>query len=147
MTRRPALDKSSVLPFRAERTGERIFVRELAKFLRVHGAEMLRVAKRMRVYHPGSVYREWAWVTPLGAMRLIAYFRAKQEATYETGSKKRFHERLEVLRRHRQKKLARRAAGRDAEPQRGRAQSDRAAGEAVAETPAVSGNDCPTARR
>lgn len=147
MARRPALDKSSVLPLRAERTGERIYLIDLMKFLRVSCGEMRRVAKRMRVYHPGAVWREPAWVTPLGAMRLIAYFRAKQEATYETGAGKRFYERLEALRRHRQKKLARRAAGRDAEPQRGRAQSDRAAGEAVAETPAVSDNDCPTARR
>lgn len=143
MARPAVLDQRSVLNIRYRRSLERIYFKDLAKFLDCGGGRLRRWAKRNKLWHPGDVRREPDWVTPLGAMRIIAHIRAWQQQVYEGGY--RYHERQDYHRAWKKKALAKRRAGTDAEPQRrGRVE---AVGEAVAETPAVSDNGCPTARR
>ena len=135
MARPAVLDQSSVLNIRVPRSKERIYLKDLSKYLGCGTGLLRRYAKRHHFWHAGDVVREPEWVTVRGAMQLIAWARARQEVEGYQGRS--YHERREYQRAWR-KRLANSRAGTDAEPQRGRAQSIRAVGEAVAETPAVS---------
>ncbi len=141
MARPAVLDQRSVLTFRAPRARERIYLKDLSKFLDCGTARLRRWAKRNGIWHAGDVVREPEWVTPQGAMRIIAHIRAWQQRVYESGH--RYHERQDYYRARRgqrrpsgAKGLANLSAGTDAEPQL--RDVGGAVGEAVAETPAVS---------
>lgn len=136
MARRPALDERLVVNIRPAWNGEHIYLRDLARFLAVHRGHVHKLAKRLGLWRAGATFRDPDWVTPYGAMRLIAHIRASQQARYEKGE--RVHEEQARDRAWKKKKLAKLRAGTDAEPQlRGGAT---AVGEAVAETPVVSGS-------
>ena len=114
MARRPAPDKSSALYVRAAPSRERIYVKDLAKYLDIRAMRILRFAKKHRLLHQ-ECYREPVWVTTLGAMRIIAHIRAWQQSTYETPGVDGFYSRKGGA-----KRLANPSAGTDAEPQRGK---------------------------
>lgn len=142
MARPAVLDQRSVLSFRAPSARERVYLKDLSKFLNCGTGRLRKWAKRNRIWHPGDVYREPEWVTAAGAMKIIAHIRAWQEQHYGRGQRP-FHERQDYLRkympaRREAKRIANLGAEADAEPQRGLADDSGAAGEAVAETPAVS---------
>lgn len=70
------------------RTEERIFVKDLAEYLHVNPRKLMQRANKqdlLRWVHVGIAPRYLAYVTPHGAMRLIAYVRAIQGAAYQTG--------------------------------------------------------------
>lgn len=89
MARRPTPDKGSPLYVRAAPSKERIYVTDLAKHLDVRATRILRFGRKHRLLHK-DCYREPVWMTPLGAMRAIAYIRAWQQSTYETPGAARF---------------------------------------------------------
>jgi hypothetical protein len=118
MARRPAPDKDSVLFVRAAPSRERIYVKDLAKYLDIRATRILRYARKHRLLHQ-ECYREPPHVTPLGAMRIILYIRAWQQSTYEPGGGRQHFEYKAWQRRRVAKKLANPGAATDAEPQRG----------------------------
>ena len=141
MSRPAVLDQRSVLSFRAPRARERIYLKDLSKFLHCGTGRLRRWAKANGIGHPGEVWREPVWVTAQGAMRIIAHIRAWQQRVYESGH--RYHERRDYHQARQgqrrlagAKRLANPSAGTDAEPQL--RDVGGAVGEAVAETPAVS---------
>lgn len=93
-----------MLTFRAPRTQERIYLKDLSKFLDTGTARIRKWAKKNRLWHAGDVKREPDWVTAQGAMRIIAHIRAWQEQHYQRGHRA-YHERLEYVRRHARKRL------------------------------------------
>jgi len=117
MARRPALDERLVLSSRPAWNGERIWLRDLARFLGARRGHVHKLAKKLGLWHAGATCRDPDWVTPYGAMRLIAHIRASQQARYEKGE--RVHEEQARDRAWKRKKLAKLRAGTDAEPQLG----------------------------
>jgi hypothetical protein len=98
------------------RTGERILLQDLGRFLGCRIGALRKLANKMGVFHKGAVHREPAWVTAHGARRLIADIRAQQQRAYERG--RRVHEENAYLRAYQRKRLAFSRAGTDAELQR-----------------------------
>jgi hypothetical protein len=82
MARHPVSDERSVLPsFLKGRNTGRIYLMELARFLRVQGRELRSFLRRRRLLH----FRVRAvngarvgWTTPHGVAAAIVHFRAKQ---------------------------------------------------------------------
>lgn len=88
MPRRPAADERLVVPPRSGATNERVYILDLAQFLRIQSGQIVRLAKRWGFYRY-KYYRPQlgpvAWVSPYGAMRIIAYIRACQGEMYLQG--------------------------------------------------------------
>lgn len=119
MARRPAPDKDSVLFIRAAPSRERIYVKDLAKYLDIRATRILRYARKHRLLHQ-ECYREPPHVSAQGAMRIILYIRAWQQSTYEPGGGRLYFEHKAWQRRQAEaKRLANSGAASDAEPQRG----------------------------
>jgi hypothetical protein len=94
MTRRPAQDERLLLPGRSGHTQERVYVKELERYLDDQVRACYRFAKRqglLKWVSWGTSGAGGLWyVTPYGAQRVIAYIRARQGAVYLEG--KDFHE-------------------------------------------------------
>lgn len=85
MARRPAFREEIQLVARSGSSGEQVYLVELAQFLGIHRTEILKLARRMGLFHAKEVWRGLPWVTPYGAKRIIAYVRAYQEHRAERG--------------------------------------------------------------
>ena len=115
MSRQPAFREEILLTPCSGGPRERILLIDLARFLGADRVRMVKLAKKLGLYHPGAIQRERSWVTAHGARRLIAYIRALQQHRFEQG--KRGFSRSILDRAYKAKKLAIRRAGTDAEPQ------------------------------
>lgn len=85
-------DERIVVPARSVATEERIYLKELAKFLHHRSGVLRQFAKKRALLHTvslGSSKGAAEYLTPYGAMRVIAYIRALQGAEYQRG--KDFH--------------------------------------------------------
>lgn len=91
MTYRPAGDERLVVPDPGDRTTERVFLTELARYLHHRSSYLKAFAKQHGFLRssPTQCGRAY-WVRPYGAMRIIAYIRALQGDAYLQG--KQFHE-------------------------------------------------------
>lgn len=100
MTRRPAHDERLLLPGRSGRTEERVYVKDLERYLDDKLCACYRFAKKqglLKWLSWGSSGAGGLWyVTPYGAQRVIAYIRARQGAVYLEG--KDFHEQQALTR-------------------------------------------------
>lgn len=88
MARRPNLDEPFTCHSGAATRGTRVFVPELAKFLSENSVKIRRFAERHGILYwlsRGHGHKAVPYVTEAGAMRAIAYFRAKQGAAYMKG--------------------------------------------------------------
>ena len=82
-------DEAITLPERVERMpGERVFFSELQAFLGCSKPELARFARQHGLLHTAkhsSVVTRVRWVTPDGALRIIAHFRAKDGEVHMAG--------------------------------------------------------------
>jgi hypothetical protein len=130
ITLRPAADERLVVPEPGARSTERVFVVELAHYLHHRVGVVRRFAKRNGLLRSQRLAnrRLVHWVSPYGAMRIIAYVRAIQGDSYLQG--RQFHELRESW--AAQKRLAISRAEADDERQRSACETS------VAETAVVS---------
>jgi hypothetical protein len=87
MTHRPAGDERTVVPARAGVTKERVWLSELARYLRQRTQVLRRFAKRQGLLKKahGHTISDLYYVSPYGAQRIIAYIRAIQGDAYLHG--------------------------------------------------------------
>lgn len=103
-------DERIVVPARSVPTEERIYLKELAKFLHHRTGVLRQFAKKRALLHKVSlgISKEPAeYLTPYGAMRVIAYIRALQGAEYLSGRD--FHGLREQWAKEKAQRMARRA--------------------------------------
>lgn len=112
MTRQPDDDERLLVPRRSGRTEERVYVKDLDRFISHKPRSAYKYAKRRGwlkwakwgSYGDGGAW----WVTPYAAKRIIAHFRAIQGDLYMNG--KDFHERKDKVNAINARNKARRAA-------------------------------------
>jgi hypothetical protein len=92
ITYRPAGDERAVVPMPTTRSKERIYLTELTQFLQHNPSALKKFAKREGLLRKASLGHRGSveYVSPYGAMRLIAYARAIQGENYLRGQQ--FHE-------------------------------------------------------
>jgi hypothetical protein len=95
---RPACDDRVLVPECSGPKTERIYLRDLARFLNMHAAPLMRFAKQHRL---STGVGHVSYCSPHAAARLIAYFRARQGYMYAAG---RDHHRDRERRRGKQKR-------------------------------------------
>ena len=116
MTRRPAQDERLLLPGRSGHTQERVYVKDLERYLDDQVRACYRFAKRqglLKWVSWGTSGAGGLWyVTPYGAQRVIAHIRARQGEVCLQG--KGYHEEKERVREQRRRWQANWKARRDA---------------------------------
>lgn len=93
MTYRPAADERSVVPARTGVSKERIYLKDLSRYLHHNPAVVRKFAWKwdlVRLVYCGQGPRPAEYVSPYGAQRIIAYIRAIQGDAYLHG--RNFHE-------------------------------------------------------
>jgi hypothetical protein len=111
MARQPDGDERVLLPACTATRGERVFVRELARYLEHPTQRLMKFAERKGLLHwlaTGTGQHALPYVTPYGAMRLIAHARTEQGAVYCAG--KDFHAIRHAVMMERRGRLARKRA-------------------------------------
>jgi hypothetical protein len=88
MARRPEADERLLVPACSGVHGERFFIVDLARYLGISWAILHKYGRRHRMLHwasLGAAREPAAYVTELGALRLIAFARVRQGAWYVKG--------------------------------------------------------------
>jgi hypothetical protein len=96
MTRQPDADERFIVPVRGGPTEERVYLRDLAKYLHHNGGAIRRFGKKRALLHRvrcGNGRAAEEYFSPYGALRVIAYIRALQGEGYRRGRP--FHEQRE----------------------------------------------------
>lgn len=88
MPRRPAADEREIIPARSGKPEARVYVHELAAFLNEPRRVLLDYARKRGFLYRARYHSSFTathYVSEYGAMRLIAYVRARQGEQYMGG--------------------------------------------------------------